>query len=212
MWTHSKEKAEKIGHIWVITGSVMSGKTSTLIRDAEALYEANYDVFIFMPEVAKDSRPNGVQSHDDDEPFSKIHTCFVDDSIKIPDLMKADYGINNSETDGVVVLIDEAQFFEKDLYKDVMELAAMGYDVGVYGLNHDVFGTPFPAIANVMAIADEIENTNFQLKGWFVGDVPKLTDKNFDRDGCLVLTDDNVAYKPVSKQEWFKKLKEYYYV
>jgi thymidine kinase len=210
MWTHVPEKAEEMGYIWTITGSIMTGKTSTLIRDVEALYEANYDVYIFMPKYAQTSRPEGVRDHDGDTLKYDIPTIFVDDSILIPTYMKENVGAGNTESP-VVVIIDEAQFFEKDLFRDVKELASMGYDVGVYGLNHDVFGNSFPSVANVMAISDEVTILENHMRGWFDGPVPKLTDENFDRDGCLMLTDDKVKYKPISKQEWFKKLKEHFY-
>ncbi|MBS1626889.1 MAG: thymidine kinase [Bacteroidetes bacterium] len=135
-------KAEKIGWIEVICGSMFSGKTEELIRRLKRVKIANLKVEIFKPAIDVRYDENNVVSHD----ANAIQSTPIDNSQTI--LLLAQ--------DVDVVGIDEAQFFDDQIASVCETLALRGIRVIVAGLDMDYLGNPFGQMPALLAKADYI--------------------------------------------------------
>ena len=130
------------GSIEVICGSMFSGKTEELLRRLKRARYAKLNIKIFKPKMDTRYDKEKVVSHDD----NFIDSITVDCSNDIIKLCE------NAD----VVAIDEAQFFDKELYVVCNKLAAKGIRLIVAGLDMDFLGKPFGPIPNLLAIAEHI--------------------------------------------------------
>ncbi|MBA4197296.1 MAG: thymidine kinase [Chitinophaga sp.] len=135
-------KAEKIGWIEVICGSMFSGKTEELIRRLKRVKIANLKVEIFKPAIDVRYDESKVVSHD----ANAIQSTPIDNSQTI--LLLAQ--------DVDVVGIDEAQFFDDQIGTVCETLALRGIRVIVAGLDMDYLGNPFGQMPALLAKADYI--------------------------------------------------------
>lgn len=138
---------KKQGRLIVHTGSMFSGKTTSLWRELYRMRIANYDIAAFKPAV--DSR--------DDEKKIVSHDNLELDAIKVADLNEVlDYA-NKHELDAIG--IDEVQFFPNDPTEviDIFnELMKNNITIVVSGLDMDYKTRPFEIIKEIMPIADEL--------------------------------------------------------
>ena len=130
------------GSIEVICGSMFSGKTEELLRRLKRAKYAKLNIKIFKPKMDTRYDKEKVVSHDD----NFIDSITVDCSNDIIKLCE------NAD----VVAIDEAQFFDKELYVVCDKLATKGIRLIVAGLDMDFLGKPFGPIPNLLAIAEHI--------------------------------------------------------
>ncbi|MDD7463736.1 MAG: thymidine kinase [Anaerococcus sp.] len=138
---------KKQGKLIVHTGSMFSGKTTSLWRELYRMKIASYKVVAFKPSV--DNR------HDDKKIIS--HDNLELDAIKVDNLNQILAYAENNEVDGIG--IDELQFFPNtpaeviDVFNKLME---MEITIVVSGLDMDYKARPFEIIKEIMPIADEL--------------------------------------------------------
>lgn len=135
------------GRIEVICGCMFSGKTEELIRRLNHVRLARQKLLAFTP--ARDTRygTNSLVSHNgvkiDAHPIRSINETF-----------------DHLTTDVKVVAFDELHFLEDDaetISTTCQQLADRGIRVLVAGLDQDYRAEPFPAMARLMAIAEQVD-------------------------------------------------------
>ncbi len=134
----------------VITGPMFSGKSSALISRGTSHVIAGNGVMAFKP--ANDDRydVNNIVSHFGSKFFA--HAVSIselwDDA---NDIFSKYHGLDIN-----VILIDEAQFFEKsEILMAVNEWDEWAHVI-IAGLSQDSFGKPFGAMPELLSIADDI--------------------------------------------------------
>ena len=133
------------GFIEVVCGPMFAGKTEELIRRIKRLEYAKQNFLVFKPKIDnRYSKSGEIVSHN----MSKANAVLVDNSQEIIDYITK----NNDKLDAVV--IDEAQFFDKDIVKVADYLADSGIRVIVGGLDRDFKGEPFGPMPELLAIAE----------------------------------------------------------
>ena len=138
---------KKQGKLIVHTGSMFSGKTTSLWRELYRMKIANYKIAAFKPEV--DNR--------DDDKKIVTHDNLELDAIKVPDLNDVKDYATKHELDAIG--IDEVQFFPNDPTEviDIFnELMDKNITIVVSGLDMDYKTRPFEIIKEIMPIADEL--------------------------------------------------------
>lgn len=138
---------KKQGKLIVHTGSMFSGKTTSLWRELYRMRIANYTVVAFKPTVDNRYDDKKIVSHDNLEL----------DAIKIDNLNEILKYAQNHDIDGIG--IDELQFFPNSTQEviDIFnELMKMDITIVVSGLDMDYKARPFEIIKEIMPIADEL--------------------------------------------------------
>ena len=136
---------KKQGKLIVHTGSMFSGKTTSLWRELYRMKIANYKVVAFKPKL--DTR--------DDEKKIVSHDNLSLDAIKINSINDILTYAKNNEVDGIG--IDELQFFENEPFEIVnvfKKLMKINITIVVSGLDMDYMARPFEIIKEIMPIAD----------------------------------------------------------
>jgi thymidine kinase len=134
---------QKTGWIEAICGSMFSGKTEELIRRIHRAQYAKQKVQVFKPEI--DSR------YDRDHVVS--HSRMMVPSINVN---AASEILEKVDSDTIVVAIDEAQFFDREIIDVCNQLADEGKRVIVAGLDQDYRGKPFGPMPELLCIAEYI--------------------------------------------------------
>ena len=135
------------GKLILHTGSMFSGKTSSLEKDLNRFKIANYKVVAYKPSVDLRSSEDSIVTHDD-----RVVSAIAVDCIEtlVEDVLKKDYE---------VIGIDEAQFINGGAEKirdEVAKLLNLGKTVVVAGLDMDFSGNAFENIKELMPIADYV--------------------------------------------------------
>ena len=130
------------GSIEVICGSMFSGKTEELIRRIKRAKYAKLNIKIFKPKIDTRYNKDNVVSHDN----NFIEAIVVENSNEILSLIEG----------ARVVAIDEAQFFDDNLFIICNQIADNGIRVIVAGLDMDFLGKPFGPIPQLLAVAEYI--------------------------------------------------------
>lgn len=134
--------SRKYGWIEVICGSMFSGKTEELIRRMKRVQFTELKIEVYKPKIDDRYHVSKVVSHDEKD-FDAIT---INSASEIKTLFK------NAD----VVAIDEAQFFEDDLFEVCNWLASQKVRVIVAGLDMDFKGNPFGPIPKLMATAEYV--------------------------------------------------------
>ncbi|MFT4261090.1 MAG: thymidine kinase [Candidatus Woesearchaeota archaeon] len=133
----------KPGILEMFTGPMKSGKSLELIQRVERLkYMTGIDIAFFKPKI--DTRDKNLVSRFSDNGYDCV---FVSSSRDILDNLD----------DEKVVVIDEAQFFDEDLFDVVKYLLSEEYNVIVAGLDLDFRGEPFGPVPSLLALANEVK-------------------------------------------------------
>ena len=171
------------GSIEVICGSMFSGKTEELLRRLKRAKYAKLNIKIFKPKMDTRYDKEKVVSHDD----NFIDSITVDCSNDIIKLCE------NAD----VVAIDEAQFFDKELYVVCDKLATKGIRLIVAGLDMDFLGKPFGPIPNLLAIAEHITKVHA-----ICVDCGAIANHSFrkSKDEQLVKLGQQREYKPLCRK------------
>ncbi len=131
------------GTITVICGSMFAGKSEELIRLARRALYAKKKVQVFKPVIDNRYHESMVVTH-----MGVQHSAVPVSNV--PDLQRK----LDSETQ--VILIEEAQFFDKSLVRLAVDLADSGRDVILAGLDQDFRRQPFGPMGELMAVADSV--------------------------------------------------------
>ncbi|MFO3667149.1 thymidine kinase [Anaerococcus kampingiae] len=138
---------KKQGKLIVHTGSMFSGKTTSLWRELYRMNIANYKVVAFKPSIDDRDGDKQIVTHD--------NLSF--DAIKVEDLNEIINYARDHEIDAIG--IDELQFFPNDPSEVVdifNKLMAMNITIVVSGLDMDYKTRPFEIIKEIMPLADEL--------------------------------------------------------
>ncbi|MBB6051580.1 thymidine kinase [Armatimonas rosea] len=131
------------GSLTVICGSMFSGKTEELIRLVRRALYARRTVQVFKPALDTRDPATVIRSHN-----GALHEALAVESSASLYLSIA------PETQ--VIAIEEAQFFDEDIFSVCQALADEGKEVIVSGLDMDFRGAPFGAMPSLIAVADNV--------------------------------------------------------
>ena len=136
-------RKRKCGWIEVICGPMFAGKTEELIRRTTRLEYAKKKYVVFKPTI------------DDRYSTCEIvsHSKYKKNAINISKPKEMYKYITN---DTYAVIIDEIQFFSKDILPMIEEWADQGKRVICAGLDCDFKGEPFGIIPDLLALAEDI--------------------------------------------------------
>ena len=133
------------GKLIVHTGSMFSGKTSSLEKDINRFNIAKYKTIAFKPAIDSRYKMKEIITHD----LRSINAILVKD---IKELVEY-----TNELKPDVIAIDEVQFLGgavKEIVEKINNFLEEGLTVIVAGLDMDFTGTPFEIIKELMPIAD----------------------------------------------------------
>jgi thymidine kinase len=136
-------RSKPMGGIIVICGSMFAGKSEELIRLARRALYAKKKVQVFKPAI--DNRY--------DESMVVTHMGVKHEAMPVRNVTELKTKIDK---DTRVVLIEEAQFFDKSLTDLAVKLADEGREVILAGLDQDFRREPFGPMPELMAVADEV--------------------------------------------------------
>jgi thymidine kinase len=135
------------GRIEVICGCMFSGKTEELIRRLNHVQIARQRLVAFTPRRDTRYKIGNLVSHNG----LSVEAHAIDSVREIPDHLE----------DGVqVVALDEVHFLDdtpEQVLTALQELADRGLRVIVAGLDQDYRAAPFPAMARLMAVAEQVD-------------------------------------------------------
>ncbi len=143
--THCWGRADRMGCVEVVCGSMFSGKTEELIRRVKRARLAKQRVLLFKPRI--DNRYDDVKvvSHEG----IKAEATAVSSSAELLSFV-------NLAAPPDVVGIDEAQFFDAAIVDTAETLANAGVRVICAGLDQDYRGKPFGPMPALMSIAEYV--------------------------------------------------------
>ena len=133
------------GKLIIHTGSMFSGKTSSLEKEVKRFMIAGYRTVAFKPSVDNRVPTSEIVTHDK----TSLDGILVDD---INQIIQHCNGINPE-----VVAIDEVQFLGgemDDIIQGINSLLSKNITVIVAGLDIDFSGRPFEILKELMPIAD----------------------------------------------------------
>lgn len=133
------------GKLIIHTGSMFSGKTSSLKKDVNRFTIAGYKALAFKPQVDTRYGQTAIISHDNTSVDAKVVDS-IDGIVEYCDEYKPD-----------VIAIDEAQFLEGDLNKildTINEFLSQKITVILAGLDMDFSAKPFELMKELMPYAD----------------------------------------------------------
>lgn len=135
------------GWVHVVCGPMFSGKTNLLIQKVVRAQLAGQRVIIYRPNV--DSRTTGI--------MSRSGLSMPNATIRVVEASMGFFRdvINESDPPDLIV-IDEAQFFGKELPISVNLLADSGYNLLIAGLDRDFMCRPFGSMPELLVSADEV--------------------------------------------------------
>lgn len=173
------------GWIEVITGCMFSGKTEELIRRLNRARYATEGVVMFKPSVDTRYSTADVVSHSELR-FPSHPVDHASDILRMVD-------------DAVVVGIDEAQFFDRDLIDVVTRLAEERRRVVVAGLDLDYRGVPFEPMPELMATAEYVTKT---LAVCVVCGAPASRTQRLARTEARILLGATESYEARCRLHW----------
>jgi thymidine kinase len=135
-----------VGWIEVICGPMFSGKSEELIRRLRRARIARKRVQVFKPSLDDRYSADQIVSHGDQRMASEI----VGGAKEI--LAKLDWRTQ-------VAGVDESNFFGPDLVDTAQQLADMGKQVIIAGLDTDYLGRPFSPMPELLCLAESITKT-----------------------------------------------------
>lgn len=133
------------GKLIIHTGSMFSGKTSSLEKDVKRFVIAGYNVVAFKPSVDTRDTDSKIVTHDN----TSLQAVLVD---SIDDIIEY-YNKNNPN----VIAIDEVQFLSgeiSNIVSSINQLLAQDITVIIAGLDMDFTGQPFEIVKELMPFAD----------------------------------------------------------
>ena len=133
------------GRLIIHTGSMFSGKTSSLEKDIKRFKIAGYKTLAFKPAIDSRYAKNEIVTHD----LTSINAILVKDINEIKEYC--------SEIKPEVIAIDEVQFLNGPvelIVETINEFLGNDCTVIVAGLDIDFTGKPFEVVKELMPISD----------------------------------------------------------
>lgn len=133
------------GKLIVHTGSMFSGKTSSLEREIKRFQIAGYETVAFKPKLDTRGDEKFITTHDN----TQLHAVMCSDVDSMVEY------INNNNVD--VIGIDEVQFLEgsiDNILKSIDYMLKLKKTVVVAGLDMDFEANPFEIVKELMSRAD----------------------------------------------------------
>ena len=127
------------------TGTMFSGKTSSLKNEIKRFNIAGYKTVAFKPSIDNRYKKNEIVTHD----MTSIECILVDDIEQLMDYC--------NKLKPQVIAIDEVQFLGgsvERIISSINELLSRDITVVVAGLDMDFTGTAFEIVKELMPIAD----------------------------------------------------------
>ena len=171
----------------VNVGGMFSGKTTALLQQGERYLLAKKKVAYVKPQL--------------DNRYSE--NCFVThkgqrvDAINVPT-----YGLPWNLILYDVILIDEIQFFDKNVVKDIEDFLVEGKTIIVSGLDMDFEGNGFEVVMQLMAQADKIIKHKAVCQE--CGEDATFSYRTSDSKE-LVLLGEKESYIPLCRECFYKK-------
>lgn len=178
------------------TGSMFSGKTSSLERDLKRFAIANYKTIAFKPKIDSRYSKTEIVSHD----LNKYTAILVNDSKEI-----YDYVIDNNTQ---VIGIDEIQFLKdrpEELIKNLGKILSLGITIVIAGLDMDYLAKPFELVKELMPIADYVNKHHAVCKK--CGADAWVSHRKVKGQSRLVLGAEE-EYEPLCRTCYIKALEE----
>ncbi len=136
------------GRLILHTGSMFSGKTSSLEREVKRFRIAGYNTLVLKPTLDTRFIHSAITSHDNTS-LEAVVVEDIDDVVEAAARAKAD-----------VVAIDEVQFLGDDagsILSAFDTLLDEGKTIVCAGLDMDYEAHPFEIVREIMAVADYVE-------------------------------------------------------
>ncbi|MCP6717992.1 MAG: hypothetical protein KJI70_00390 [Patescibacteria group bacterium] len=144
----------KNGKIVVFTGPMFASKTNRIIEELEKAEIAGLKIRAFRPSTDTRSKGSCLNSHSKRKIEAVIINPYL--SLELRTKIKTDL-----ENDGIkVAAFDEAQFFSDEIIDFIDELACLGINIIVGGLDTDSNRKPFGPMPSILAKAEKV----FKLK------------------------------------------------
>ena len=131
------------GWIETIVGPMFAGKTEELIRRVKRMEYAKKNYLIFKPSIDNRYSISEIVSHNK----KALQAISITKSSEIRKNLKP-------ETQAIVV--DEVQFFDEGIVKELQELAEEGYRIICGGLDMDFRGEPFDIISKLLCLSEQV--------------------------------------------------------
>lgn len=179
-----------------------SGKTTHLLQTNHNFSKAGRQTFLFKPKM--DTRDKFLKSR-----LGIEHKCDLVDSDDPNYFLYRAKGMGGS-----VFLVDEAQFFSKEVIRALAYLVDhYNIDVYCYGLRSSVTGELFEGSQELFVLADKL----VQLSNIATDGRKAIMHIKKDKDGNRIPTKDLQAvevgdmdiYESVSRKQWFEDLELY---
>lgn len=177
----------------VNTGSMFSGKSTLLISQGEKHAKAGQRVLYIKPSLDDRYSEDEIVTHDG----LKVKALNADTNKGLTKV------IEPGDVD--VVLIDEAQFFDKRICNSVWWLLSEGKRVYASGLDMNFLGDGFETMKELMAIADKVNKLKAVCES--CGEDAVITGKrNFHKDGegSIVELGAKETYIPLCRKCYLK--------
>jgi len=184
----SNKISGRMGCLDVVTGPMYAGKTFTAIGVAEYTKHVGQGVKVFVHE--EEALSNDVSKQQDggnreEKPKSKLVSLSGSEWEPVYRVGSAAalWEILMEDCLPELVIIDEAQFFDKGIVPVCVRLADKGCDVLVSGLNLNYYEEPFGSIPNLMALADRVYLLNAMCSFDGICDEPATRTIRIKADG-----------------------------
>lgn len=184
------------GKLILHTGSMFSGKTSSLKKDLNRFRIANYKVKIYKPKIDTRDGKNILKTHDNAEilatPVENLNEMLNDIKINKPE----------------VVGIDEVQFLNgkpEEIRLEIEKLLDIGITVVAAGLDMDFNGRAFEVVKELFPIADYVNKHHAVCVS--CGSDAWVSHRKVKAEGRLLLGAES-EYEPLCRSCYLKIKKE----
>lgn len=174
----------------VNTGAMFSGKSTLLISQGEKHMRAGQNVLYIKPSMDTRYSEDEIVTHSN----LRVRAVAVD-TTKPLELDMEDYE---------VILIDEAQFFDRVLLQSINELLKAGKTIYVSCLDMDFKGQGFDTAMNIMAIADKVNKLKAICED--CGEDAVISGKRIQNDDVVELGAKDL-YAPLCRKCYFDFMK-----
>lgn len=174
----------------VNTGAMFSGKSTLLISQGEKHMRAGQNVLYIKPSMDTRYSEDEIVTHSN----LRVKAVAVD-TTKPLELDMEDYE---------VILIDEAQFFDRALLQSINELLKAGKTIYVSCLDMDFKGQGFDTAMNIMAIADKVNKLKAICED--CGEDAVISGKRIQNDAVVELGAKDL-YVPLCRKCYFDFMK-----
>jgi thymidine kinase len=184
------------GTLTLIVGGMFSGKSTEAQRQGKRRELANESVVYVKPRIDNRYDPNSITTHDGNQ----VEAYLVDGYHEVLSLCSSyeqRFGVPLQN-----IVIDEIQFFDKDIVKAVNILLMSGVNVIAAGLDIDRFGQPFGAVPTLLCQAEKVIKLQAVCQG--CGKDAWVSAGSFDSDQ-IVEVGEKDKYVPLCRTCFYQK-------